>query len=309
MGTLATTEAGAPAPSLSEFERSHDLDLRRDARFAHLGMLHDRRLSLLTPFFDLDFLDTLDEHPTVVAVLTMPDLASRIPERFGLAVTDNPMGALYALHATLLARDDFYAPRGRSEIAESARIHPRAHVDELGVVVGPDCVVEPGAILLAGARLEIGAVIRAGAVIASEGFQVHRDRRGRLVPISHAGGARIGRGAEVQTNSEVARSLFGGYTEIGEGTRIDKLVHIGHNVSVGAHCVINVGTTISGSTRIGDRVHIGPRCAISNGLYIGDEARITIGSVVTLDVPPGAHMTGNFAIPHGRFLDHLRKIR
>jgi UDP-3-O-[3-hydroxymyristoyl] glucosamine N-acyltransferase len=100
----------------------------------------------------------------------------------------------------------------------------------------------------------------------------------------------------------VDRALFGGFTEIGDDTVVDNLVQVAHGVSIGRRCRIVACAAVGGSSIIGNDVWIGPNAIISSAIRIGDGARVSLGSVVIRDVPPGGRVSGNFAIDHERFM-------
>jgi UDP-3-O-[3-hydroxymyristoyl] glucosamine N-acyltransferase len=156
--------------------------------------------------------------------------------------------------------------------------------------------------------LEEEVSIGANSVLGGDGFEVSV-LDGRQIVVPHYGSVLVRRGAVVMTNSSVDWGLYGGCTEIGEGTVVDNLVHIAHNVRIGRNCQIIACVMIGGSTVIGDDARIGPNATVSNGLTIGRGARVTLGAVVTRNVEEGGHVTGNFALPHGQFMDNLRKSR
>ena len=123
------------------------------------------------------------------------------------------------------------------------------------------------------------------------------------------GGVRLKTGVELLANVCIARAVFGGETTLGEETVADSLVYIAHDVQIGRRVQLCALVNILGRTIIGDGAYIGPSAVVKNGLVIGDRAKISIGAVVTQDVAPGNVVTGNFALPHDRFLDHIRSIR
>jgi UDP-3-O-[3-hydroxymyristoyl] glucosamine N-acyltransferase len=114
---------------------------------------------------------------------------------------------------------------------------------------------------------------------------------------------------EVQSNATVDRAIFGGFTEVGMETKLDKAAHFGHNVIAGARCMLAAHCVIGGSTIIGDDVWIGPSAVIRNSIVIGDGARVSLGAVVTRDVDAGGHVSGNFAVDHAQLLNFIRTIR
>lgn len=211
----------------------------------------------------------------------------------------------------------FFAPERSPGIAPSAAVAE-------GAVLGHDVCVGHGASLGAvriGDRTVIGAgvhlydnvvvgadcLILAGAVIGSDGFGYERDENGAPIKFPHIGGVRIGDQVEIGANTVIDRGTLSD-TVIAHRAKIDNVCHIGHNVEVGEDTMIVAGAMIGGSTKIGKRVWIGPQVAVSNGLVIGDDAYVTMGSVVVQNVAAGERMTGNWAVAHMRFLAHMRKI-
>jgi UDP-3-O-[3-hydroxymyristoyl] glucosamine N-acyltransferase len=170
-------------------------------------------------------------------------------------------------------------------------------------VVGARCVIEAGTIIGAGCRIDSGAVIRAntvignrviiqsGAVIGSDGFGNAREKSGRYVRIPCFGNVVIGDDVDIGACSTIDRGNFGS-TEIGQGVKLDNLVHVAHNVTVGEHTAIAAQTGISGSTRIGKRVMIGGQAGFVGHIDIGDDSFIGAKAGVSNDVKPGDKVTG-----------------
>ena len=212
------------------------------------------------------------------------------------------------------------AEQGRSD---RASVDPTARLEE-GVVVEPFAVVGPDV------SVGSGTVIGCGAVVAG-GCRIGRDCRiGAGVTISHAflgnrvilhPGVRIGQDGfgytvgpkglmksvqvgrvvvqddvEIGANTTIDRGAIRD-TVIGEGTKIDNQVQIGHNVTVGRHCVIVAQVGISGSSTIGDGVMIGGQSGVNGHVTIGDGAQIAAVSTVGGDVPAGARWGGTPAKP------------
>jgi UDP-3-O-[3-hydroxymyristoyl] glucosamine N-acyltransferase LpxD len=241
-------------------------------------------------------------------VITTKELAVGMPEKYGIALSDNSRKVFYELHNYLATNTHFYWTDFPSRVSDKAIIHPTAYIAPSNVVIGDDVVIEPNAVILEGAIIEDGAIIRAGATISAEGFEFKRFGDD-VMHVVHAGGAHLGKRVEVQCNSNVDRAVFGGYTEVGDDTKIDTLVHVGHCVVLGRRCFIAALTVICGSTTLGDDVWVGPHSVISSELSIGQGAHITLGSVVTRDVPPRHRVTGNFAIDHDKFIAFLKTVR
>ena len=263
---------------------------------------------MLTFIEDSKYLEELHKTKNINCVITTPELVNSISERFGIVTSKSPRKAFIKLHNYLNQNTEFYWKNFKSEIFDNAKIHPRAYITEKNVKIGDGVVVEANATILERTIIEENVIIRAGTVVGTEGFEMVRIDN-EIIPISHCGGARICKNVEIQANCGVSRSVFGGFTEIGEQTKLDNLVHVAHNVIIGKRCRIAACAMIAGSAIVGNDVWIGPSASISSGVRIGDNANITIGSVVTKDVLPGERVTGNFAISHDKFIKFLKSIR
>ena len=293
---------------LSSCAAAAQITVLRDAAFTALGMVIDTPPSALVYCEHERYLPLIESNPAVACVLTSAALADRIPGEMGVAVTATPRRAFYELHEHLARQTDFYGVTHPSAIAPTAEIHSSASIAVTNIRIGPGVIIEPHVTLLGRVEIGEGSVVRAGSTLGSSGFEFKR-LGGRIVSVTHAGGVRLGAGVELQANCAVSRSIFGGFTALGDETKLDNLVHVAHGTSIGRRCLIAANAMIAGSVVIGNDVWIGPSSAISNQVHIGDGASISIGAVVTRDVAAGERVTGNFAVPHERFLAHLRSMR
>lgn len=279
----------------------------RDAEVTGFGPLNMTGEGLLHYFSDPRFEHQLTELSGARAVLTTRELEATIPAGFGLALCDNPKELFlkaYRLHGEAIEAPARFA----NEIDPSAQIHPRAVIADHSVRIGANVSIGANAVVHERVVIEDDAVIGSGSVLGGDGFEVGVVD-GRQIVVPHYGSVLVRRGAVIKTNSSVDWGLYGGCTEIGEDTVVDNLVHVAHNVRIGRNCQIIACVMLGGSTVIGDDARIGPNATVSNGLRIGRGARITLGAVVTRDVEDGGHVTGNFAVPHGKFMENLRNSR
>ncbi len=171
-----------------------------------------------------------------------------------------------------------------------------------GVMVGDDTEIGPHAACYPGARLGNRVRLKAGAVIGGDGFGYLRSPEGH-VRIPHLGGCIIEDGVEIGSGTCVDRGSFED-TVVGQGTKIDNLVQVGHNVHIGARCLIMATTGIAGSCRIGDDVTIAGGVGIADHVIVGDGATIGAKGVVFGPgrVEAGAVVSGYPARPHRQFL-------
>lgn len=264
------------------------------------------------------FLDGL--RATRARACILPErLASRAPAGMALLVSSRPAQA-YARIARAFHPRRCAVPG----VAPTASVHADA-------MLGPGCEIGPGAVIGAGARLGRGCVIEANAVLGEgvvlgdevvvgpgasircalvgdrssifAGARIGEEGFGFVPnpPVGHLRIPQVGRvviGAEVEVgaNSCVDRGVYGD-TVIGDGTIIDNLVQIGHNVSMGRGCVLAAHVGISGSCRLGDFVAMGGAAAIADHVNVGTGARIAARSGVMRDVPPGETVGGAPAMP------------
>jgi UDP-3-O-[3-hydroxymyristoyl] glucosamine N-acyltransferase len=195
----------------------------------------------------------------------------------------------------------------RASIGEYAIIGPNATLGN-DVVVAAHCVVGESASLGDGTRLwphvtiyprtNLGAraIIHSGASVGSDGFgYVFRDGAHQKIP--HVGRCIVGDDVEIGANTTVDRGSIDD-TVIGNGTKIDNLVHIAHNVRIGQKCLIMAQVGIAGSVTVGDGAILAGQAGISGHISIGAGARIAAQAGVFGDIPAGETWSGYPARPH-----------
>lgn len=293
---------------LSEIKDKTSIEVMRDGEFKSLGLITYNNSEQLGFIEDAKYLPKLLTKANITCVITTLGLSSRIPEGAGIGISANPRTAFYEIHNYLAKETDFYWKSFKTEIASSARIHATAYIAERNVRIGEECEIGPNVSILENSILENGVIVRAGSIIGTEGFEFNRIDK-QIMPVVHAGGVLLHSGVEVYTNCCISKALFGGFTEVGEDTKINNSVSIGHGVVIGKRCLIGLSAIVTGSAIIGDDVWVGPSASISSEIVVGNQASITMGSVVTKDVAPGQRVTGNFAIDHEKFIAFMRKIR
>jgi UDP-3-O-[3-hydroxymyristoyl] glucosamine N-acyltransferase LpxD len=138
----------------------------------------------------------------------------------------------------------------------------------------------------------IDCIMGANCVIGGPGFGYEYDEQGHLIPIPHHGRVVIGNNVTLHNQVNIDRGVIGD-TVIGDGTKIDSLVHIAHNVKIGKHCLIVSGSVFGGSCEIGDYTFIGMNACIKQKVKVGRNCVIGAGAVVTKDVPDNTIYVGN----------------
>jgi UDP-3-O-[3-hydroxymyristoyl] glucosamine N-acyltransferase len=176
-----------------------------------------------------------------------------------------------------------------------------------GVEIGAGCFVGRNARIGSGSKLFAnstvhaecilgsGVILHSSVVIGGDGFG-YEFSQGRHRKVRQAGIVQIDNEVEIGAGTTVDRARFG-RTWIGEGTKIDNLVQIGHNVVIGKHCIIVAGTAIAGSAIVGDYVVIAAQVGIAGHVTVGPQATLAARCGVTRDLPGGQTYLGFPAIP------------
>lgn len=180
-------------------------------------------------------------------------------------------------------------------IGEGSWIESHAVVGA-GVVVGKDCHLHPGVVLYPGARLGDRVQLHSGVRVATDGFG-YVFSHGAHQKIPHVGRAILENDVEVGANSTIDRGSVDD-TVIGAGTKIDNLVHVGHNVRIGKRSLLMAQVGIAGSAHVGNGVILAGQAGLGGHIEVGDGARIGGQAGVFGDVPAGETWSGYPARPH-----------
>jgi UDP-3-O-[3-hydroxymyristoyl] glucosamine N-acyltransferase len=177
-------------------------------------------------------------------------------------------------------------------------VYPNVTI-EPGVVIGESSIVYPQVSIYAGSRIGARCIIHSGVVIGSDGYGFATEG-GKHHKIPQIGIVRIEDDVEIGAGTTIDRAALG-ETVIGEGTKIDNLVQVGHNVKVGKHCLLVSQVGIAGSTRLGDSVVVAGQSGFAGHLEIGNRVQVAAKSAVLDDVPDDTKVMGIPAVPFREF--------
>ncbi len=161
--------------------------------------------------------------------------------------------------------------------------------------IGEDVCLHPNVVLYAKSRIGNRVIIQSGTAIGSDGFGYVFDQ-GRHRKMLQVGTVIIHDDVEIGANTAIDRGALGS-TVIGQGTKIDNLVHIAHNVVMGRHCLVMGQVGFAGSTHLGDYVVIASQSGIAGHLKLGSQVTIGAKSGVMRDIPAGQTVLGYPAAP------------
>lgn len=171
-----------------------------------------------------------------------------------------------------------------SYIGEGCRIHEGVRIGD-NVSISKFTIIQPNCIICDNVVIGDDCVIHAGVVIGADGFGYVKDEAGEYIKFPQIGTVVIEDNVEIGANTCVDRGALG-ETRIGEGTKIDNLVQVGHNVNIGKRCIIAAQTGISGSVVIeddcviGGQVGFGDHVRVQSGTIIGSQAGVLPGKIV-----------------------------
>ena len=182
-----------------------------------------------------------------------------------------------------------------TEIGNNALIYPLVYVGD-NVSIGNNCILHPFVSIIGDVTIGDNVIIHSGTVIGSDGFG-YINVSGKQFKMPQIGSVVIGDDVEIGANCTIDRARTG-KTQIGSGTKIDNLVHIAHNVTIGENCIIVAQVGVSGSVTLGDRVVIAGQAGVKDHVVVGNDTIVCARAGIIGDVDPGSFVSGYPARPH-----------
>jgi UDP-3-O-[3-hydroxymyristoyl] glucosamine N-acyltransferase len=197
------------------------------------------------------------------------------------------LGEEVAVHAFVAIGEDV-------TIGDGTTLHPGSVIGDR-CKLGRDCIIHPNAVLYADVILGDRVEVHSGTVLGGDGFKYHTVE-GKHIKVPHTGRVEIGDDVEIGSNCTIDRATFE-TTRIGEGTKIDNLVMIGHNNQIGRHNVLCGQVGIAGSCKTGDYVVMAGQAGIKDHTEIGHKVMVGAQAGVHRNIPDGQNVLGSPAIP------------
>ncbi len=287
------------------------LNIVKDCEIDALGMAtstfqNKRVLSFLA---DLKYLPDILANKDIAGIICSNETYKNIevPEEFGVILAMNPKETFFEIH-NMLAEEEFYWKHFENEISKTSKISTSAVLGNHSIKIGENVLIEPNVVIFPGSIIGNDVIIRSGTQIGTSGFQFINDGT-EVIDVKTAGRVIIADNVEIQHNCCIDRGVLGGDTILENYVKLDNFVHIAHDDHIGQRTFITAGVKFAGRVTVGKDCWIGVNATFANGINIGDNTKISLGSVVTRDVPANSTVSGNFAIDHKRFIEFIKSIR
>jgi UDP-3-O-[3-hydroxymyristoyl] glucosamine N-acyltransferase len=182
-----------------------------------------------------------------------------------------------------------------SRLGDRVTVYPGTYIGA-ACEIGADSVLYANVCLYPRVSLGRGVIVHSGAVIGADGFGFYPLSDGSYRKIPQVGRVVIGDEVEIGANTCIDRATLGD-TVIEAGAKLDNLVQVGHNTTVGAHAILAGQVGLSGSVRLGPRVRMGGQAGVADHVTVGEGASIGAQAGVPYDIAPGATVVGTPALP------------
>ncbi|MFV0422910.1 UDP-3-O-(3-hydroxymyristoyl)glucosamine N-acyltransferase [Oleidesulfovibrio sp.] len=190
----------------------------------------------------------------------------------------------------------------RAKVGKGSTFFPGCYIGE-DCTVGENCTFYPNVTLMAATSVGDDCVFHAGVVLGADGFGFARTDYG-IQKIPQIGRVEIGNDVEIGANTAIDRAVLG-VTTVGDGTKVDNLVQVGHNVTIGNDCLIVSQVGISGSTQVGNRVTMAGQVGVAGHISIGDDVTLGPKAGVAKSIEAGKTMGGQPAVERDVFMRTL----
>lgn len=296
------------------------INVLKDGEFSNMGhAVVQNQENMLTFCDNKDYIETINNNKNISSIVCSLEIFTELMDKkvlgttilekllnsnLGIIISDTPRETFFKIH-------NFLAPpkiNVKTTIGKNSQISKSSIISNFNVIIGKNVLIEENVIIRGNVCIGDNCIVRSGSVIGGEGFQYWKSKD-NILDINHYGKVLIGNNVELKEYCTVHLSVFSwDKTVIGDFTKIDSHCHIGHGNRIGKRVYLCSHANLSGNSIIEDEVYIGPGVNIPNRLKIEKSSKISVGSTVTKNVKTGTIVSGNFAIPHKKYLQHIKNI-
>ena len=252
--------------------------------------------------------------PVAATMIRVDDAYSCFAKLLELYVANKPrkkgVSPLAAIDASATLGDEAYVGEfavigANVRLGKNCQIYPHVYVGD-NVRLGDNVQLFPGVKIYEQCEIGDNVTIHAGSVIGADGFGFAPDDKGAYHKIPQIGNVRIECDVEIGANTCIDRATMGS-TVIRRGVKLDNLIQIGHNVTVGENTVAASQVGVAGSSKVGANCMFGGQVGIAGHLTVGDRVKIASKSGVSNSIPEGETYMGSPAMPGIKYLSY--KVR
>lgn len=235
----------------------------------------------------------------LLEILRPQQNVERVVSKYALVMPSAKLGENVAVGAFAYIEDDV-------EIGDNTIIYPHVYVGK-GTKIGKECLLYPQSVVRENCILGNKVILQPGAVIGGDGFGYVNQADGTHTKVLQTGNVIIEDDVEIGCNSTIDRATVG-HTVVGKGTKIDNLVHIGHNVTIGKNCFLCAEVGVAGSTKIGDNNTFAGQVAVNGHISIGNNNLFAGRTGITKNVGDGMQMGGFPEKPVKEWMRHEAEL-
>ncbi|MGM0564424.1 MAG: DapH/DapD/GlmU-related protein [Pseudomonadota bacterium] len=292
---------------LSEFQDEVGFGVMRDCEFSFAAKIPSDVDKRVVPCGTPEHVALAAQEEGVVGVITTEACQADVPKHLGLAISEVPVDTCNKLHETLVLIEGFQWEDFETMVHPEAIVHPTATIAEKNVVIGKGTTIGPNSVVFERSIIGEDSHIGESVVVGLDALEI-TSLGGKRRVLKQAGGVKIGNNVTILAKTTVVRATFGGFTELEDEAIVDVLVHIAHDCKIKKRATLVACSEISGRCVIGEDAYIGPNACLRNGITVGNNSKVTMGAVVTRDVPKDTMVSGNFAVEHSKWLNFVKEL-
>lgn len=294
---------------LSELNKiaGEKVELVRDGEFESVmlsGSRFNKKLKTVSYILSMDYFNDAKD-AGANCIICSKEIAKDIEEAFdgGIVASDDPKTVFFQAHEAVSKQEQKVYD---TVIGKNCSIAESAVISATNVTIGNNVTIDPNVVIYDGVVIDDDVRIMSGSAIGCPAFYYYGDSENKKI-VHSSGTVHIYKGASIHTNVTIQKGVIGGETRIGKYSSIDSCT-ICHDVYIGANSIVAAGSTFGGWVEIGENAYVGLQACFAPKVSVGKGCKISMGAVVTKDVPDNTQVSGNFAIEHKLHIEHLKSI-
>jgi UDP-3-O-[3-hydroxymyristoyl] glucosamine N-acyltransferase len=290
----------------------NEVKLIKDGKFNSFSLLNGtlKRNNMLLVYIESEeYIPELVANKEITCVICKNEILNQIRRMFdgGIVASQKPRTDFFMFHNYLNRNTKFYKNHYDTRIESSAYIDSSVKIPKKNVIVGKNTKIMAGVAIYENTIIGNNVIIREGSVIGSPAFY-YFDYNGNNEAVDSVGGVVIKDNVEIHSNTVVCKGTLGGNTEIWQYSKISSNITVAHDVKIKENCILTTGVKLAGAVVINKGTFIGVGATIVPMIIVGENCKISAGAVVTKNVDDSTQVSGNFAVPHHKYISFIKKV-